>query len=86
MALIKSKISGTAIAAILEEMEPILERHPRSHILIAGLTLAVLAQSEDISTEELQAIVLGASQYICSALDLTHSLGSTDELPKNMVN
>lgn len=84
---VTNSIPGAAVAEIIEAMEPLLLDFPRTHVIIACLTLAVLGQNTDISPEELHDIVKGASQYICTALDmLDYKLTPTEDIPKNQVN
>jgi hypothetical protein len=81
----KDSISLGEIAEILDKIEPVLKDYPRGHIIIAGLTLAIINQDPLISQPDLHDIVLGVSQFICSALDLIN-LVPTEELPKEMLN
>ncbi len=83
---VRSIIPGDAVSEILEELEPIIENHPRSHVVIAALTLAVLCQNSSMTPDELQSIVLGTSQYICSQLEMLDFIVPTEEIPKNLVN
>lgn len=84
---VTNTVPGSAIAEIIERLEPLVEEYPRTHVIIACLTLAVLGQNTDISPDELQSIVRGASQYICTELEmLEFKMEATGDIPKNLVN
>lgn len=79
-------IPGSEIAALINDLAPVIERYPRAHVIMAGLTLAVLCQSTNLAPSELHEIVMGASQYILSSLELIDTPVPTADIPKHLLN
>lgn len=79
-------IPGREIATLIDELSPVIERYPRAHVIMAALTLAILAQSTSLSPTELHEIVMGTSQYIVSNLEMLDYVIPTADIPKHLLN
>jgi hypothetical protein len=79
-------IPGSEIGQLINDLAPIIEQYPRGHVIMAGLTLAVLCQTTNLTPPELHEIVMGASQYILSSIQLLNTPTPTAEIPKNLLN
>ena len=75
--------SGEEVARIVNAMEQVFGDENREVMLMACLSLSILIQHENITMEQLQAGVLGASEWI--ALYLT-SLEEQETGEKLVVN
>lgn len=83
----EASASGEDIEKLISAMEPVLLGAPRAHVIIAALSLAITLMQPDISVDELQSAVRGASQYICLAVaDKGFIDGDSDELTKEQIN
>lgn len=79
-------IPGHVIAQLINEISPIIEKYERAHVILAGLTLAIIVQNPNLTPPELHEIVMGASQYIVSAIEMANYTIPTSEIPQNLVN
>jgi hypothetical protein len=75
----KSEATGEDIEKIISKLEPVLEKEPRTHVLMACLAIALIANDPDITTERLVTGVRDLSQWICLYLD--DSSGATQFIP-----
>lgn len=53
---------------ILEDLSPAVEGKPVSHAVLAMLTFSVMLMKPDVTVEQLQDCVMGASSYIVTYL------------------
>ena len=79
----ETSATGAQIQDIVDAVAPILEQWPRSHVLIACISIAILLTYPDITPEKLKQGVKGASQWICTFLGAEDSTG---QIPKEKLN
>ena len=75
--------TGSQIQEIIEQIEPFLIDKPQHHVLIACLSVAILLMDPNISPEELQEGVKGASHYLVMFLS---GMDDGVELSKEKIN
>ena len=78
----ETSATGAEIQEIVDTVGPILEQWPRSHVLIACISIAILLTHPNITPEELQKGVKGTSQWICAFLGAEDSM----RIPKELLN
>ena len=62
-------VDGQTIAPIIAELEAAIGAHPRDHVIIALISMAVIVTYPEISPENLQRAVGDVSRHICLVLD-----------------
>lgn len=62
------KASGEDIGRIVGRIETAIEGEKNSHVSIACIVVALLAQRPDLEPEELQTIVKNTSEYMAASL------------------
>ena len=79
----ETSATGAQIQDIVDAVGPVLEQWPRSHVLIACISIAILLTYPDITPEQLKRGVKGASQWICMFLEAEDETG---KIPKALLN
>ena len=79
----ETSATGAQIQDIVDAVGPVLEQWPRSHVLIACISIAILLTYPDITPEQLKRGVKWASQWICMFLEAEDETG---KIPKALLN
>lgn len=85
MMTITSTAPGVVIAEIVDRVLPLLEEYPRSHVILAAFTLAVLCQTTELTTDQLREVILAGSKAVADKLEEIDLVSFTD-LPPEKVN
>lgn len=65
----KTVVTGEEIAPIVSKLEAAAAGENRDHVVIALLAMAVVVMYPEISSEQLQKMVVELTNYICVSLD-----------------
>lgn len=64
--LIESQATGTQIQHLVDRFVSSLpDQAPKSHVVIACLTLAIILMKDEVTSEQIQAGVKGMSEWAC---------------------
>ena len=69
MAISYIRASGKDIAELVESIDKAVDGHPSSHVSIACIVVAVMAQKPNITKEVLQDAVKGVSDWLSLHLE-----------------
>lgn len=64
--VIEGQVELEALAGLMEKLDIALDGHPRSHVLVALISSAMIVMFPDIKPEELQASVAEVSKVMAS--------------------
>lgn len=78
--------TGEEISMIIEQVEPIFLQFPPDHCVIASLCMAATLMNPYATADEIQEVVMGASQYLCLALDGKGEMNVVPSGPKETMN
>ncbi len=67
--MIESKVETEALADLMEQIDTVLDGHPRPNVLVSLISTTLIAMHPEISPEELQAGVKNVSKYICEMIE-----------------
>ncbi len=62
------KIRGIDVSELVDRIENAVDGEPNSHVSIACLAVAIVAQKPDIPVEELVELIRGTSEYLAAHL------------------
>lgn len=68
MSLTYIKATGEQIEEIVDQIEDVIEGYPTSHVSIACLVVAILAQKPDLDPDKLQHVIKSVSEVIAAQI------------------
>lgn len=80
-----STAPGPVIGEMIDKILEVVEGYPRSHVILAAFTLAVLVQTTELTPEQLKEVILVGSKAVADKLEEIDLVSFTD-LPKEKVN
>lgn len=85
MMTVTSTAPGPVIGEIIDKLIPMLEEYPRSHVILAAYTLAILVQTTELTPEQLKETILAGSKAVADKLEEFDLVNFTN-LPPEQVN
>lgn len=68
MSITYIKVGGSDVQRIVDKIEDVIEHEDNTHVSIACIVLAIVAQEPDIEPEQLVEAVKGVSEYLAAYL------------------